>query len=184
MALGIGLEKIKAGAEDVKLVRGRLEKVSEEEDFTVLVDYAHTDGALECVLSGLRPLVSGRLMVVFGCGGDRDSQKRPRMAAAVEKYADCAWMTSDNPRSEDPMKIIEDMKAGITDPAKFSIEVDRAAAIGQALDAAGSGDLILIAGKGHETFMQLKDKVVPFDDREVVRDFLRKKKRNNERVVS
>ena len=184
MALGIHLDKIKEGAENMKLVRGRLERVTEKENFTVLVDYAHTDGALTSVLSCMRPLVKGNLIVVFGCGGDRDKEKRPRMGAAVERHADYGWITSDNPRSEDPMEIIEQIKSGVSDLSRFSIEPDRAAAIGAALDFASGGDVVIIAGKGHETYIELKDKIIPFDDREVARQFLKRKKKNNEKVVS
>jgi len=190
MALGVRHEAIREGAENMTVVRGRLERVFEppaqstkKESFTVLVDYAHTDGALACVLSCLRGLVKGDLIVVFGCGGDRDKEKRPRMGAAVERYADRAWITSDNPRSEDPVEIIEQIKSGIRDSGKFRVEPDRRQAIGAAIDSAASGDLVVIAGKGHETYIEMKDKIIPFDDREVARQFLKRKKKNNEKVV-
>ena len=164
-------DKIKEGIEAVKAVPGRLERVSEAKDFAVFVDYAHTDDALNSVLSFIRPLAKGRLMVVFGCGGDRDKQKRPRMGAVVEKYADRAWITNDNPRTEDPLEIIEHIKSGIVDMSRFRVEPDRAAAIAAALSSTAKGDVVIIAGKGHETYQKLKDKVIPFDDREVVKDF-------------
>jgi len=172
---GVGWGEIKEGIEAVRGVPGRLERVPEAKDFAVFVDYAHTDGALNSVLSFIRPLVKGRLIVVFGCGGDRDKQKRPRMGAVVEKYADSAWITSDNPRTEDPLEIIEQIKSGVGDMSTFEVEPDRGAAIAGALSSAAKGDLVIIAGKGHETYQKLKDKVIPFDDREVVKDFFERK---------
>jgi UDP-N-acetylmuramoyl-L-alanyl-D-glutamate--2,6-diaminopimelate ligase len=146
--------------------------VDEGQPFTVLVDYAHTPEALENVLTEAREITAGRLVCVFGCGGDRDRSKRPLMGDVVARLADSAIVTSDNPRSEDPQAIIDEILAGMFgDP---EVEPDREAAIASALERAGEGDVVVIAGKGHEQGQEFADRIVPFDDREVVRETLRR----------
>jgi UDP-N-acetylmuramoyl-L-alanyl-D-glutamate--2,6-diaminopimelate ligase len=146
--------------------------VDEGQPFTVLVDYAHTPEALENVLTEAREITTGRLVCVFGCGGDRDRTKRPLMGEVVARLADSAIVTSDNPRSEDPEAIIEEIVAGM--PGEPETEPDREAAIAAALERAGEGDIVVIAGKGHEQGQEFADRVVPFDDREVAREALRR----------
>ncbi len=153
-------------------VPGRMEKVQAGQPFQVLVDYAHTDDSLNHALSMLRDITPGRLFVVFGCGGNRDRGKRPLMTAAVQRWADFAWATSDNPRKETIQAIFDDMKAGVSAPGHIRFVEDRRRAISLALDAAGPGDCVLIAGKGHETYQEFADTVVPFDDRQVARELL------------
>ena len=153
-------------------VPGRMEKIVAGQAASVLVDYAHTDDALRNALAMLRPITSGRLLVVFGCGGNRDRSKRPLMTAAVQQFADFAWATADNPRGEPLAQIFADMRGGVGDAAKIAFVEDRRRAISLALDAAKTGDCLLIAGKGHETFQELADTVVPFDDRHVVRELI------------
>jgi UDP-N-acetylmuramoyl-L-alanyl-D-glutamate--2,6-diaminopimelate ligase len=156
-------------------VPGRLEPVEAGQDFQVLVDYAHTPDALANVLRTVRGLVgAGRVIVVFGCGGDRDRGKRPLMGYIAAHLADVAIVTSDNPRSEDPDTIIEEIVADVGDGREhLSIEPDRRAAIAAAIAAAGSGDVVLIAGKGHERGQEIAGRTLPFDDRDVARELLR-----------
>jgi len=135
---------------------------------SVLVDYAHTDDALRNVLQTVRPLTQGRLICVFGCGGDRDKTKRPRMARAAWEFSDVCWLTSDNPRSEDPQAIIDDALAGLDKDQQQSVNVntDRAQAIRQAILAVEPSDTVLVVGKGHEDYQIIGDQRLPFDDRE------------------
>ena len=169
LAVGLDLETIRTGLATVRRVPGRLERVGEQgSGVNVFVDYAHTDDALDNVLRAVRPLTPGRLWCVFGCGGDRDRTKRPRMAAVAARLADAVVVTSDNPRTEDPERILDDVEAGMTGKSHYRI-VDRRAAIGQALDLARQGDTILVAGKGHETYQIIGTTKEPFDEREVVR---------------
>jgi len=168
-AFGAGLEHIRKGIWHTSRVPGRLEPVRAGQKFNVLVDYAHTPDALESVLRTVRELTEGKVIVVFGCGGDRDPTKRPKMGKIAERLADFTWITSDNPRSEDPMKIIEAIRAGMSAGARCNIEPDRASAIKGAIAMAQSGDTVLIAGKGHERYQIFKDTVLPFDDVEVAR---------------
>ncbi len=169
--LGIDDANIATGVAHVQGVPGRLEAVDEGQPFTVLVDYAHTPEALVTVLTEARGLAEGRLICVFGCGGDRDRDKRPLMGEAVSRLADVAIVTSDNPRGEDPLAIIDDVLAGAdTEPA---VEPDRALAIRRAIDTAERGDVVVIAGKGHELGQEIAGRVVPFDDREIARQALR-----------
>ena len=170
--LGIGPEAITTGVEHVTGVPGRFEAVDEGQPFTVLVDYAHTPEALENVLTEAREITAGRLVCVFGCGGDRDRGKRPLMGEVVARLADSAIVTSDNPRSEDPEAIVEEIVAGM--PAEPEVEPDREKAIAIALERAGEGDVVVIAGKGHEQGQEFADRIVPFDDREVAREALRR----------
>jgi UDP-N-acetylmuramoyl-L-alanyl-D-glutamate--2,6-diaminopimelate ligase len=153
-------------------VPGRMEKVEEGQSFNVLVDYAHTDDALRNALAMLRPVTPGRLLVVFGCGGNRDRAKRPMMVDAVQAHADFAFATADNPRREDLSQIFGDMQTGITHPDKITWIEDRRRAISLALDMAKPGDCLLIAGKGHEPYQEFADTVVPFDDRLVARELI------------
>lgn len=164
---GVPLEQIVAGLEALPTVPGRLEPVDCGGRYRVFVDYAHTDDALRRVLLSLRPLVAGRLICVFGAGGNRDAQKRPRMARAVEAGADVAVVTSDNPRQEDPQAIIADIVQGFTVAEAAHVEPDRRKAIRWALDNAGPGDAVLIAGKGHEAYQLVGDERLEFDDRQV-----------------
>ena len=153
-------------------VPGRMERIEEGQGFNVLVDYAHTDDALRNALGMLRAITPGRLLVVFGCGGNRDRTKRPLMTRAVQETADFSWATADNPRSEPLAQIFTDMKAGVISPEKIIWTEDRRRALSLALDAAKPGDCILIAGKGHESYQEFADTVIPFDDRQVVRELI------------
>ena len=177
IAARFDLEAIAAGIESLKSIPGRLQKIEQTGDFTVLVDYAHTDDALKNVLETLKPLCKGRLIVVFGCGGDRDRSKRPRMAKVVQKYADMIIVTSDNPRSENPDEIISDIIGGFerADTEDIKIEPDRRKAIGLAIDNAGKDDIVVIAGKGHENYQILADRTIDFSDKETAKKILREK---------
>jgi UDP-N-acetylmuramoyl-L-alanyl-D-glutamate--2,6-diaminopimelate ligase len=157
-------------------VPGRMERIEEGQPFNVLVDYAHTDDALSNALGMLRTITPGRLLVVFGCGGNRDRAKRPLMVKAVQEYADFALATADNPRGEPLSQIFNDMQGGVTAPLKMTWIEDRRRAISLALDMAKPGDCLLIAGKGHETYQEFADTVSPFDDRQVVRELIEIKK--------
>ncbi len=157
-------------------VPGRMEKVDAGQPFNVLVDYAHTDDALKNALDMLRAITPRRLLAVFGCGGDRDRKKRPLMTNAVMDRCDYCWATSDNPRSESPGAIFEDMKAGVIHPGGINFVEGRRHAISLALDNCNPGDCLLIAGKGHETCQEIAGSVLPFDDRLVAMELLRKKR--------
>lgn len=181
VALGIPLERIQAGIESLGAVPGRLEPVPSSSGKFVYVDYAHTPGALENVLACLRPLARGRIICVFGCGGDRDPGKRPQMGEIAARLSDLAIVTSDNPRTEKPTQIIDHILVGtrravdhVYTPAQlaegftrrgYAVEPDRRRAIALAVSAARAGDTILIAGKGHETYQILGDRTIDFDDR-------------------
>src|ERR671936_615544 len=169
--LGIDEEAVARGLEAVRGVPGRFESVVEGQPFEVIVDYSHKPEALESVLRTARELTSGRVICVFGCGGDRDRGKRPLMGRIASELADLAIVTSDNPRSEDPLAIIDEIVAGVT--AEVEVEPDRRAAIERAIAAADDGDVVLIAGKGHEQGQEFADRTIPFDDREVAREALR-----------
>lgn len=149
---------------------GRLERIPNPAGLTVLIDYAHTPDALDNVLGAARRFTAGKLYVVFGCGGDRDRTKRPRMGAAVARHADVAVLTSDNPRHEDPMAIIEDVKPGLHSARRVVIEADRRRAIELALSEMRPEDVLVVAGKGHETTQQIGDVKYPFSDAAVVRE--------------
>ncbi len=153
-------------------VPGRLERIPDPAGRHVFVDYAHTEDALRCVLQTLRETAAGRLICLFGCGGNRDRSKRPRMGAAVSEFADFAVLTSDNPRQEDPQAILADVLAGMDRAKPHVVEPDRAAAIRAALREAGPGDVVLIAGKGHEPYQEIAGRMLPFDDREIAREIL------------
>jgi UDP-N-acetylmuramoyl-L-alanyl-D-glutamate--2,6-diaminopimelate ligase len=170
-SLGIGAAAIKQGIEAVDRVPGRFEQVDEGQPFTVLVDYAHTPGALETALEAARDLgPGGRLICVFGAGGDRDRAKRPLMGQVVAELADVSLVTSDNPRSEDPASIAADVVDGLD----LEVELDRRRAIERALESARPGDVVVIAGKGHEQGQEIAGQKLPFDDREVAREALRR----------
>jgi UDP-N-acetylmuramoyl-L-alanyl-D-glutamate--2,6-diaminopimelate ligase len=164
-------EAIAAGIEAVAGVPGRFEVVDEGQPFTVVVDYAHKPAALSGVLRAARGLAPGRLICVFGCGGDRDREKRPEMGAIAGALADRVIVTSDNPRSEDPLAIIAEIVAGIR--GEHEVESDRRRAIERAVEQAGPGDVVVIAGKGHERGQEAGGRVTPFDDREVAGEALR-----------
>ncbi len=170
--LGIDDDAIVRGLEAVRGVPGRFESVSEGQPFDVIVDYSHKPEALESVLRTARELTAGRVICVFGCGGDRDRGKRPLMGRIASELADVAILTSDNPRSEDPLAIIDEVLTGVTGDIK--VEPDRAAAIENAISSAAEGDVVLIAGKGHEQGQEFADRTIPFDDREVAREALRR----------
>lgn len=169
---GICLEAIHQGIEDLRYVPGRLERVEADRDYSILIDYAHTPDALENVLDSLRLLGPRRIVLVFGCGGDRDRGKRPQMGRIAAERADRLVITSDNPRTEDPGQIISEIEAGI-DGNDYEVVIDREQAIARALNIAEEGDIVLIAGKGHEDYQVLGDQRVEFDERTVVRKVLR-----------
>lgn len=173
-SLGYSAEQIASGLAQAVQVPGRLERVDEGQPFSVFVDYAHTPDSLEQVLSALRAVTPGKLIVVFGCGGDRDPAKRPLMGAAAAKVADYVILTSDNPRSENPEAIIAQIERGVGQGfSSYQVEPDRAQAIGAALSLAREGDAVLIAGKGHEDYQIFADKTIRFVDREVATEVLR-----------
>jgi UDP-N-acetylmuramoyl-L-alanyl-D-glutamate--2,6-diaminopimelate ligase len=174
--LGVGLDDAAAALAMVARVPGRFEPVDEGQPFAVIVDYAHTPDSLDNVLESARQITSGRLICVFGCGGDRDRDKRPQMGAIAARLADLAVVTSDNPRSEDPPAIIDEIRAGMNEgEAEIDLEPDRRAAIGLALAAARPGDTVVIAGKGHEQGQEFAGgRKIPFDDRDVAREELRR----------
>lgn len=173
--LGIPVDAIAAGIAATPPVRGRFAPVVAGQPFGVVVDYAHTPDALEQALLAARDLVppEARVLVVFGAGGERDPAKRPRMGQVAARLADRVVVTSDNPRSEDPSAIIDEITAGIEDRSSTVVEPDRRAAISLAVAHAAPGDIVVIAGKGHETTQTIGDRVLPFDDREVARAVLR-----------
>lgn len=169
-SFGLSAEQIAAGLEQCRAAPGRLDRIAAGQAFEVFVDYAHTDDALARCLQALRSMTPGRLILVFGAGGDRDRQKRPLMGAAA-LHADVQIVTSDNPRTEAPERIIEDILAGMC-TARPLVEVDRRTAIRRALELAGPGDCVLVAGKGHEQEQIIGAERLPFDDRQVVREVL------------
>ncbi|HET7628793.1 MAG TPA: UDP-N-acetylmuramoyl-L-alanyl-D-glutamate--2,6-diaminopimelate ligase [Bacillales bacterium] len=172
---GLSLDTIKASLENERGVPGRFELVEEGQSYAVIVDYAHTPDSLENVLKTAKAFASGRIIVVVGCGGDRDPSKRPLMARIAVKYGDMAVFTSDNPRTEDPQAILKDMERGVKDNSYVSI-VNRKEAIEYAIRQASGKDLVLIAGKGHETYQIIGEDVIDFDDREVAREAIKGKR--------
>jgi UDP-N-acetylmuramoyl-L-alanyl-D-glutamate--2,6-diaminopimelate ligase len=174
LSYGIAPETVARGIAGLQAVPGRFERVDEGQPFVVAVDYAHTDDALRNVIAVARGLNPKRVITLFGCGGDRDRSKRPLMGKAAAEASDFVVLTSDNPRSEDPLAIMNDALVGIrrVDVAHV-IEPDRAAAIARALKEAREGDIVILAGKGHETYQILKDQTIPFDDRAVAREVLK-----------
>ncbi len=174
VAIGVEMDTIVSALAEVKHIPGRLQRVAGSGDFAVFVDYAHTDDAMVNVLGSLRPVTDGKLIVVFGCGGDRDRTKRPRMARAAEMDADRIVITSDNPRTEDPQVIIDEIVAGLSADglSRSEIQPDRRAAIARGLAMAERGDVVLIAGKGHETYQAIGRQRIDFDDVQVARDIM------------
>jgi UDP-N-acetylmuramoyl-L-alanyl-D-glutamate--2,6-diaminopimelate ligase len=174
LALGLPADAALRGLASLPGVPGRLERIDAGQDFTVIVDYAHTDDALKNLLETVRELTPRRLITVFGCGGDRDRTKRPLMGAVAARLSDVVIVTSDNPRSEPPEAIVDEIKRGI--PANRGAQtltiVDRREAIAKALEMGREGVAVVIAGKGHETYQVLRERTVPFDDRQVARDLL------------
>jgi UDP-N-acetylmuramoyl-L-alanyl-D-glutamate--2,6-diaminopimelate ligase len=195
LALGLGTEEVAQGIGHLRAVPGRLEKVANDLGITILVDYAHTPDALEKVLGAVRPVTPGKLITVFGCGGDRDRGKRPLMGEIAARLSDIVIVTSDNPRTEDPLAIVNEVEAGVRKTGLkkirvskretldsgpetergYCVEADRRAAIGIALRSASPGDSVLIAGKGHEDYQILGTKKIHFDDREVAREELERR---------
>jgi UDP-N-acetylmuramoyl-L-alanyl-D-glutamate--2,6-diaminopimelate ligase len=169
---GLTVHQIASGLRDALGAPGRLQPVLCGQPFAVLVDYAHTDDALENVLTALRPLTRGKLRVLFGCGGDRDRTKRPRMARCAEKFADVVYVTSDNPRTENPAAIIDEIVTGLTRSKPAMVELDRHKAIERILGDARDGDVVLLAGKGHENYQIVGTEKRHFDDAEEARAFL------------
>ncbi|PSB39934.1 UDP-N-acetylmuramoyl-L-alanyl-D-glutamate--2,6-diaminopimelate ligase [Chamaesiphon polymorphus] len=175
--LGMSLEPIVAAIEHFPGVPGRMERVqiSPQQDITAIVDYAHTPDSLESLLTAARPFIHGKVICVFGCGGDRDRTKRPQMGKIAAELADLVVVTSDNPRTEDPARILQDVVAGIDRTTGVEVIADRAQAIAQAIAMAAPGDGVLIAGKGHEDYQILGTEKIHFDDREQARAALSKK---------
>ena len=173
MAKGMDVGSVKHGLEEADVIPGRMEPVENDRGIHIFVDYAHTPDALEHVCSVCKGLTDGRLITLFGCGGDRDKTKRKFMAEAVSHYSDKIIVTSDNPRSEDPEAIIEDIKPGLDPLVPTEIVVDRKNAIRAALDVSSEGDVLLVAGKGHEDYMIIGEERIHFDDREVIRELLK-----------
>ncbi len=172
-SLGVSPDTVAAGLGGVRQVRGRLQRVASKAPFSVFVDYAHTDDALRCVLQELRSYTSGRLRVVFGCGGGRDKEKRAMMGRAVYENSDVAYVTTDNPRHERPEDIISDVLAAFPAGENVVSDLDRRAAIRLAFSQAEAGDTVCIAGKGHETYQEVEGRMLPFDDAEVAEEVLR-----------
>lgn len=170
---GMSASQVQSAMQRAKAPEGRMEMIDEGQEFYVAVDYAHTPDGLKNVLATTKEFTSGRLICVFGCGGDRDRTKRPQMGAIAASLSDVLVVTSDNPRTEDPHRIIEDVLAGTSGShSRVEIEADRRKAIERALELAQKGDFVLIAGKGHETYQIFKDRTIHFDDREIVREAL------------
>jgi UDP-N-acetylmuramoyl-L-alanyl-D-glutamate--2,6-diaminopimelate ligase len=189
-ALGLSGPAIEAGIARLDGVPGRFQLVSATtDDVRVVVDYAHTDDALKNLLETARPLSSGRLITVFGCGGDRDRTKRPLMGAVAARLSDLVVLTSDNPRSEDPLRIIDEIKLGIVQPVDpgaprraatpLVVNADRGAAIEKAIRSAEPGDLVIIAGKGHEKYQVIGNRTMPFDDVEIAQAALAGRRRGS-----
>ncbi len=177
LAAGFDLETIAAGLSAQQTIPGRLEKIDWPGDFSVIIDYAHTDDALRNVLSTLKPLCNGKLRIVFGCGGDRDRTKRPRMARVAEQLADFIIVTSDNPRTEEPTAIIDEIITGFESPDSqtITIESDRKKAIESAIESADKNDIVLIAGKGHETYQIIGKQKFDFSDKQIAEQHLQKR---------
>jgi UDP-N-acetylmuramoyl-L-alanyl-D-glutamate--2,6-diaminopimelate ligase len=174
LTLGVGEAHIQKGLQQLERVPGRFERVEEGQPFMVVVDYAHTDDALRNIITVARNLKAKRIITLFGCGGDRDRAKRPLMGMAAAELSDFVVLTSDNPRSEDPLAIMNDAMVGVRRfDTPHVAEPDRERAIRKAIEGAAPGDIVILAGKGHETYQILRDGPIPFDDREVARRILR-----------
>lgn len=173
LARGFALEEIAASLKDFGRIPGRLERVANDKGLNIFVDYAHTDDALSNVLKTLQEFKKGRLITVFGCGGNRDSAKRPKMGAVAEALSDLAIVTSDNPRNEEPEEIIRAILTGLKNPAQAMVIVDRQQAIRKAVQMALPDDIVLIAGKGHENTQIFSNQTIDFDDRIVAAEATR-----------
>jgi UDP-N-acetylmuramoyl-L-alanyl-D-glutamate--2,6-diaminopimelate ligase len=174
-ALGVPPDTAAAALSEAAAPPGRMEPVEEGQPFAVLVDYAHTPDSVENVLRAAREVTDGRVISVIGAGGDRDREKRPKMGRAASRLSDLAIVTSDNPRSEKPEAIVEEVLAGVGDGDAVAVEIDRRRAIARALGEAQPGDIVVLAGKGHEQGQEFENgRKVPFDDCEVAREELRK----------
>lgn len=171
---GISLETIKSSLEASKPIPGRFETVNLGQDYAVIVDYAHTADSLDNIMQTVKDLATKNVYVVVGCGGDRDRTKRPEMARIAESFADLAIFTSDNPRSEDPEHILRDMVAGVQ-TNRYEVIVNRTEAIDYAISKATKDDVIVIAGKGHETYQEVNGVFHDFDDREVAKEAIMKR---------
>ncbi len=180
LSLGLELPVLASALEDIKGVPGRFELVSREEDFAVVVDFAHSPDSLARVLQTARGITGGRLILVFGCGGERDRSKRPEMTRIASRLADFIIMTADNPRHETPEQILEDMKKGLAKGVKAEIIPERERAIGRGVELLAKGDLLLITGKGHETGQEIAGQINPFDDRKVARQAIDRLKRGDQ----
>ncbi len=178
MAVGLlrnfSLVECAAAISTFRSVPGRLESIPNRQGLSVFIDFAHSDDALKNVLTTLRELKKGKIITVFGCGGNRDQSKREKMAQVAEKHSDYSIITTDNPRKEDPLSICLEIAKGFTDEKKYSIEIDRKTAIEEAIQRAEKGDIILIAGKGHENTQVMEHKTIAFDDKEVAKEALKK----------
>ena len=175
-ALGVDVEKIKEGLENI-IVPGRNELVPNKEDLPIMLDYAHTAESLENILQASKTYTPGKVICVFGCGGDRDKEKRPRMGEVAGRLADYTIVTTDNPRTEKPEDIIADIEAGISKTkGKYEIVVDRREAIAKAIKMMGKRDLVILAGKGHETYQEINGEKFPFDERVIIKEILGEKK--------
>jgi len=177
LSLGISLDDCAQAISSAKGVKGRMESVPTDGDYSIIIDYSHKPDALENVLTTLRPVTKGRLMVLFGCGGDRDRGKRPIMGRIAADNSDFVIVTSDNPRTEEPLAIIDEIVPGVKQgTAGYKVIPDRIEAIGWAIDNAAPGDVILLAGKGHEDYQVIGREKIHMDEREIVADFLKKRK--------
>ncbi len=175
-AVGVDVEKIKEGLENI-VVPGRNELVPNKDELPIMLDYAHTAESLENILQASKTYTPGRVICVFGCGGDRDREKRPRMGEVAGRLADYTIVTTDNPRTEKPEDIIKEIEAGISKTkGKYEIVVDRREAIAKAIKMMGKRDLVILAGKGHETYQEINGEKFPFDEREIIKEILGEKK--------
>jgi UDP-N-acetylmuramoyl-L-alanyl-D-glutamate--2,6-diaminopimelate ligase len=176
LSLGVGADTIREGVESLKGVPGRMELVEAGQDFTIIVDYAHSPDSLENLLQTVNQLPHGKLITVFGCGGDRDRTKRPIMGEIATRLSDYVFATSDNPRTENPLSILKEIEPGMRKgAAPYSIVPDRRSAIESAIEMARAGDAVVIAGKGHEDYQILGTNVIAFDDRKVATDIVRRR---------
>jgi len=166
LAGGLGVDAVAAGLANAEVVPGRLERIDSDAPFSIFIDFAHTPDALRRTIETLRETSKGRILVLFGCGGDRDRGKRPLMGEAVTSLADHAVLTSDNPRSENPARIIDDVRPGLKDGAEVKIIEDRKEAVAHIIEAARDGDVVLLAGKGAENYQEIKGVRHPYSDRE------------------
>lgn len=158
------------------LIPGRSELVPNDKNLTIMIDYAHTAESLENILSAIKSYTTGKIICVFGCGGDRDRTKRPQMGEVAGRLADFSIVTTDNPRTEEPEKIIEDIEKGISKTkGKYKIVVDRREAIKEAIDMATRKDIVILAGKGHETYQEINGQKFDFDERIIVKEILKNK---------